>query len=161
MKLTIQNFERKFDPQDPEIENKVHKMSKVVVDQIDLIAEVASAFSEFAKLPEKEDAILNLNDEVRKIVDVFDKNDIFIHSNKENIMLKFDRIYISRIMTNLITNAQQASVYGKRSIINIDLEQFNKKVTIKVEDNGSGIEKEKLEQIFEPNFTTKSSGMGL
>ncbi|MCT3930618.1 GHKL domain-containing protein [Elizabethkingia anophelis] len=161
MKLTIQNFERKFDPQDPEIENKVHKMSKVVVEQIDLIAEVASAFSEFAKLPEKEDTILNLNEEIKKIVDIFDKNDIFIHSNKDNIMLKFDKIYISRIMTNLITNAQQAGVYGRRPIINIDLEQFNKKVTIKVEDNGSGIEKEKLEQIFEPNFTTKSSGMGL
>ncbi|MCL1667842.1 ATP-binding protein [Elizabethkingia ursingii] len=161
MKLTIQNFERKFDPQDPEIENKVHKMSKVVVEQIDLIAEVASAFSEFAKLPEKEDTILNLNEEIKKVVDIFDKNDIFIHSNKDNIMLKFDKIYISRIMTNLITNAQQAGVYGRRPIINIDLEQFNKKVTIKVEDNGSGIEKEKLEQIFEPNFTTKSSGMGL
>lgn len=66
MKLTIQNFERKFDPQDPEIENKVHKMSKVVVEQIDLIAEVASAFSEFAKLPEKEDTILNLNEEIKK-----------------------------------------------------------------------------------------------
>jgi nitrogen fixation/metabolism regulation signal transduction histidine kinase len=72
MKLTIQNFERKFDPQDPEIENKVHKMSKVVVEQIDLIAEVASAFSEFAKLPEKEDTILNLNEEIKKIVDIFD-----------------------------------------------------------------------------------------
>ena len=115
-------------------------MSKVVVEQIDLIAEVASAFSEFAKLPEKKILFLILTKRL-KIVDIFDKNDIFIHSNKDNIMLKFDKIYISRIMTNLITNAQQAGVYGRRPIINIDAEQFNKKVTIKVEDNGSGIEK--------------------
>ncbi|NAW51259.1 GHKL domain-containing protein [Elizabethkingia argentiflava] len=161
MKLTIQNFQRKFDAQDPQIVDKVDKMSKVMVEQIDLIAEVASAFSEFAQLPEKEDVVLNLNEEIKNIVNIFDKKDIFIHANKDNIMLKFDKIYISRIMTNLITNAQQAEVYGRRPIINIDLEQFNKKVTIKVEDNGSGIEKEKLEQIFEPNFTTKSSGMGL
>ena len=48
-----------------------------------------------------------------------------------------------------------------RSIINLDVEHFNKKVVITISDNGIGIPKDKLEQIFEPNFTTKNSGMGL
>ena len=72
-----------------------------------------------------------------------------------------DRVYLSRIFTNLITNAKQAEREGVKSIINLDVELFNKKVVINVEDNGSGIPKDKLEQIFEPNFTTKNSGMGL
>ena len=58
MKLTIQNFERKFDPEDPNIKEKVKQMSKTMVDQIDLIATVASAFSEFAKLPEKNNEVI-------------------------------------------------------------------------------------------------------
>jgi len=161
MKLTIQNFERKFDPQDSEIKDKVTKMSKILVDQIDLIAEVAGAFSEFAELPNRDDKILNLNEEVNNIVEIFNKKDIFVHSNKNIIKIKFDRIYIGRIMTNLITNAQQAQVEDRKPIINIELEQFNRKVSIKISDNGHGIEKEKLEHIFEPNFTTKNSGMGL
>ena len=61
----------------------------------------------------------------------------------------------------MITNAKQAEREGVKSIINLDVELFNKKVVINVEDNGSGIPKDKLEQIFEPNFTTKNSGMGL
>src|SRR5690606_17613591 len=48
MKLTIQNFERKFDPADPEIRDKVKHLSRTLVDQIDLVATVASAFSQFA-----------------------------------------------------------------------------------------------------------------
>jgi len=161
MKLTIQNFERKFDPLDPKIKEKVTKMSRLLVDQIDLIAEVAGAFSEFAELPNKEDTILNLNEEIKNIAEIFNKKDIFIHSSKNDIKIKFDRIYIGRIMTNLIINAQQAQIEDRKPIINIYLEQFNKKVSIKISDNGCGIEKEKLEHIFEPNFTTKNSGMGL
>jgi len=161
MKLTIQNFERKFDPQDSQIKEKVNKMSKILVDQIDLIAEVASAFSEFAELPNREDKILNLNEEINKIVEIFNKKDIFIHSNKDDIKINFDKIYIGRIMTNLVINAQQAQVEDRKSVIDIHLEQFNRNVCIKISDNGCGIEKEKLEYIFEPNFTTKSSGMGL
>jgi hypothetical protein len=49
----IQNFERKFDKNDPDIDTKVKNLSRSLVDQIDLVATVASAFSEFAKLPQK------------------------------------------------------------------------------------------------------------
>jgi len=161
MKLIIQNFERKFDPQDSEIKEKVTKLSKILVDNIDLIAKVASAFSEFAELPTREDKILNLNEEVNRVVEIFEKQHIFIHSNKDNIKINFDRIYIGRIITNLVINAQQALVEARKPVLNIYLEQFNKNVSIKISDNGCGIEKEKLEHIFEPNFTTKSSGMGL
>lgn len=162
MKLTIQNFSRKFDKEDPKVESKLKNVTQILVEQIDLIAEVANAFSEFAKLPEKQDSILNLNEEIESVVRVFNNNDIFIHTNKPHIQVKFDKIYLTRIFTNLITNAQQASVYNRTSIINIDIEQLNKnKVSITVQDNGTGIPKEKLSKIFEPNFTTKSSGMGL
>ena len=61
----------------------------------------------------------------------------------------------------MITNAKQAVSEQRKSIINIDAELFNKKIIIVIEDNGIGIPKDKLEQIFEPNFTTKNSGMGL
>lgn len=162
MKLTIQNFERKFDKNDPDIENKVKQLSRSLVDQIDVVATVASAFSEFAKLPEKNDENFNLSHELKDLVRVFnDDNNIFLHINKDTIPVKMDKVYLSRIFTNLITNAKQAITENRKSIINIDVEHFNKKVTITVDDNGIGIPKEQLEQIFEPNFTTKNSGMGL
>lgn len=161
MKLTIQNFERKFDPEDPNIREKVQQMSKTVVDQIDLIATVASAFSEFAKLPEKNNEVINLNAEVEDILRVFNDDSIFLHTNKNNIMINMDRIYLSRIITNLVTNAKQAQSDERKLIINVDVEQHQRRVMISVQDNGIGIPENMYERIFEPNFTSKSSGMGL
>lgn len=161
MKLTIQNFERKFDPNDPEITEKVKKMSATMVDQIDLIATVASAFSQFAQLPEKHNETFNLNQEIGNILGVFSGDEIFVHASSENIQINMDKIYLNRIITNLVTNAKQAASDFRTPIINIDIEQYNKRVAISVEDNGVGIPEEMYERIFEPNFTSKSSGMGL
>ncbi|KQR93847.1 histidine kinase [Chryseobacterium sp. Leaf180] len=161
MKLTIQNFERKFDSQDPQIHDKVKKMSKTMVDQIDVIATVASAFSEFAKLPEKHNELLNINSEVADILRVFNDDQILVHTNRNDIQLNMDKIYLSRIITNLVTNAKQAKCDDRDLMINIDIEQHQRRVIISVQDNGIGISPEMFERIFEPNFTSKNSGMGL
>lgn len=161
MKLMIQNFERKFDPEAPDVRERVKKMSSSVIDQIDLIATVASAFSQFAQLPEKHNEVFNLNEEISRILTIFNDDKIFMHTNRDDIMVNMDRIYMNRIITNLVTNAQQAMRDGVSPIINVDVEQIQKRIIISVEDNGTGIPPEKMERIFEPNFTSKSSGMGL
>ncbi|MBQ0151559.1 MAG: HAMP domain-containing histidine kinase [Chryseobacterium sp.] len=161
MKLTIQNFERKFDAQAPDINDKVKKLTKTMVDQIDLIATVASAFSEFAKLPEKTNEVINLNSEIDDILRVFNDDNIFVHSNKSNIMINMDRIYLSRIITNLVTNAKQAESPDRKMLVNVDIEQHYRRVIISVQDNGTGISDAVMDKIFEPNFTSKTGGMGL
>ncbi|MEG0761773.1 HAMP domain-containing sensor histidine kinase [Chryseobacterium sp.] len=161
MKLTIQNFERKFDPQDLNVTDKVKQLSKTIVDQIDVIAAVASAFSEFAKLPEKNNEVINLNSEINDILGVFNDDLIYLHANKNDIMINMDRIYLSRIITNLVTNAKQAKSDEREMMINIDIEQYQRRVVISVQDNGVGINQVMFEKIFEPNFTSKNSGMGL
>jgi signal transduction histidine kinase len=160
MKLTVQNFERKFDPNDSEIIQKVHRLSHSLVEQIDLIAAVASAFSQFAQLPTKKDEVFSLNAEVKNIIQIFNDDKIYVHANKE-IEICMDKIYLNRIVTNLVTNAIQAAKEERELVINIDLEQSQKKITIIVEDNGMGISEDMYEKIFEPNFTSKNSGMGL
>ncbi|KFE97700.1 histidine kinase [Chryseobacterium formosense] len=161
MKLTIQNFERKFDPNDPNVTERVKQMSKTMVDQIDVIATVASAFSEFAKLPEKNNEVINLNNEIDDILRVFNDDQIFVHANKSNIMITMDRVFLSRIITNLVTNAKQAKSDDRNLLVNVDIEQHQRRVIISVQDNGIGIPEEMYEKIFEPNFTSKNSGMGL
>lgn len=161
MKLTIQNFERKFDPTDPKIQDKVKNLSRTIVDQIDLIATAASAFSQFAQLPEKNNEIFDINEEIRNIINVFSDESIYFHSNKIVIMIEMDKIYLSRIITNLVANARQARNTDKESVINVNVEQRHKRIIIDVEDNGVGIPEDMYDRIFEPNFTSKTSGTGL
>lgn len=161
MKLTIQNFERKFDPEDPEIHNKVKKLSASLVEQIDMVATVATAFSRFAKLPEKNNEKFDLKSEMDNVLGVFTNENIYVHTNKNHIEMNMDKIYFNRIITNLVTNALQARSDDRDLVVNIDIEQQQKRVKISVEDNGIGIPEDKLDKIFAPNFTSKNSGMGL
>lgn len=161
MKLTIQNFERKFDCDDPQIGEKVKNLSRTLVDQIDLVATVANAFSQFAQLPEKTNEVFDLNQEIKDIIHVFSDEKIYFHANKESIMIDMDKIYLSRIITNLVGNARQALSDDRDSIINIDVEKRQKRVEISIADNGVGIPEELYGRIFEPNFTSKTSGTGL
>ena len=72
-----------------------------------------------------------------------------------------DKDQLSRVFNNLLKNAIQAipsSIEGK---INVVISQEENNYLIEVKDNGSGISDDKKDKIFVPNFTTKSTGMGL
>ena len=62
---------------------------------------------------------------------------------------------------NLVKNAIQSIPDGVKGKINIDLITRSKSVIISIEDNGTGISDETKKKLFQPSFTTKSSGMGL
>ncbi|MDL1913842.1 MAG: HAMP domain-containing histidine kinase [Bergeyella sp.] len=161
MKLTIQNFERKFDARDPEIYDKVKKMSATVIDQINLIASVANAFSQFAQLPQKNNETFDLGEEIESIVQIFAGEKIAVRGNMNKIMIHMDKIFLNRIIVNLVTNAKQAASQDRELMIVVDIEKISKRIKISVEDNGKGIPKNMIKRIFEPNFTSKNSGMGL
>ncbi len=161
MKLMMQNFERKFDPNDPNNETKVKNLSGVIIGQIEVISRVATAFSEFAQLPKRNDEEINLNREIRNVLTIFSDENIFIHASHDNIMMKIDKDYLARIIINLVTNASQAKADNRKSVINVDIEKIEKRIKIIDNDNGVGISPDKLEKIFDPNFTSKNSGMGI
>jgi two-component system, NtrC family, sensor histidine kinase HydH len=71
----------------------------------------------------------------------------------------FDRQLIERVIYNLLLNAAQAS--PPRSSITVKTRQVGDTVEIDVIDRGSGIAPKDRESIFNPFFTTKSSGVGL
>jgi two-component system, NtrC family, nitrogen regulation sensor histidine kinase NtrY len=66
-----------------------------------------------------------------------------------------------RVFNNLIKNGIQAIPDGRIPHIVIGLKRTGVDWTVSVSDNGSGIEEELRDRIFVPNFTTKTSGMGL
>ena len=161
MRLSVQSFERKFDVNDPNIKSKVAEYSKTLVQQIDTMSSIASAFSNFAKMPAQQNETLNVVEIVRLALDIFNENYIHFISEEEEIIAKLDRTQLIRVITNLVKNAIQAvpEVDSPRILVTVASEENN--VKISVADNGIGITDENMDKIFEPKFTTKSSGMGL
>ncbi|TRO67297.1 sensor histidine kinase [Christiangramia sabulilitoris] len=161
MRLSVQSFQRNFDRNDPEIEYKVDEYSKTLINQIDTMSSIASAFSNFAKMPAQQSEVLNVPKIVKLALDIFNENYIEFKCDKEEILAKFDRTQLIRVVTNLVKNATQALKDVEDPRIMVMVEEEEETVLISVSDNGSGISDENKAKVFEPKFTTKSSGMGL
>lgn len=162
MRLTVQSFQRKFNPADPEIHDKITDFSKTLIQQIDTMSSVASAFSNFASMPAQKNETLNIVEVVELALEIFNQDYILFESEKEEIITTFDQAQIIRVITNLVKNAMQAIPdYEPFPSIRVHLYSDDKQVVIEVKDNGTGIPPEIQEKIFEPKFTTKTSGMGL
>ena len=162
MRLTVQSFQRKFDPEDPYLKQKLNDYTKTLIQQIDTMSSVASAFSNFASMPAQQNETLNVVEVVEFSLDIFNEEYIHFESDKKEIITIMDRTQLIRIITNLVKNAIQAIPEEKeqKSII-VAVKELDNNVNITVNDNGIGIESEYIEHIFEPKFTTKTSGMGL
>ncbi len=161
MRLTVQSFDHNFDQNDPDIQSKMHEFCASLIQQIDIMSEIASAFSNFAQMPSENKEKLNIVEEVKKSLDIFHEPFITYLPEKDEIITKIDKIQLTRIVTNLVTNAIHALAKCEDPYIKVRVFETNENVCIEVEDNGKGIEKEDASRIFEPKFTTKSSGMGL
>jgi nitrogen fixation/metabolism regulation signal transduction histidine kinase len=161
MRLSVQSFQQKFDPKDPGVHKKVEEYSKTLIQQIDTLSSIASAFSNFAKMPVQKLELLNVVEVVELALDIFPDNDIEFTSNESQINVDFDRSQLIRIITNLVKNAIQSIPVDRSPQISIIISSNDTDVAIQVKDNGNGITESIERKIFEPRFTTKTSGMGL
>ncbi len=162
MRLTVQSFQRKFEPNDADIKQKMKDYSETLIQQIDTMSAVASAFSNFASMPAQQNETLNVVEVVELAMDIFNEEYIVFQSDSPEIISKVDRTQLIRIITNLVKNAIQSipeNQENKSIIVTIKKDLNN--VLITVMDNGLGIQPKDINRIFEPKFTTKSSGMGL
>ncbi len=161
LRLSVQSFERKFDPEDPDIRQKVAEYSKTLIQQIDTMSSIASAFSNFAEMPAQQNETLNVIKIVKLALDIFNEDYIHFIAEEEEIIAKLDRTQLIRVVTNLIKNAIQAVPEVESPRILVSVSADTDYVKIAVADNGVGISNENKDKIFEPKFTTKTSGMGL
>ena len=161
MKLSVQSFERNFDEKEDKNEEKVQEFTQTIIQQIDTMSSIASAFSNFSEMPIQQGEKTNIVKAIKLALEIFKDENITFKSDFDKIIINIDKPQIVRIMTNLIKNSIQACQNVSSPKISVILKKKENVVEIRVKDNGQGIPKEIRPNIFEPNFTTKSSGMGL
>ena len=82
-------------------------------------------------------------------------------SDINKLEILFDRTNLIRIINNLVKNSIQATNEISNPKIVVNVKKTTKHAIIEIKDNGVGIPSDLKEKIFEPNFTTKTKGMGL
>jgi len=165
MKLNIQYLQRAKAENSPLYDEFFDRVTRTLIEQIDTLSEIATEFSNFAKIPNTKKEVFNLVERLVDVVALFDSNDqmkftLELHGLTK-VPVSADKEQLSRALINLIKNAMQSVPPHRKGKITVSLTEKNDYTTVVVRDNGSGIPEEIRPQMFQPNFTTKTSGMGL
>lgn len=163
MKLNIQLLQRSSATENCDrFKERFTLLSNVLIEQIDNMASIASAFSDFARIQQPNNEWFDLSELAVNCVALFEGNVDYIESMIEpDIRLFADKKQMQRVLVNLLKNAEQSIPEEHESRLQLELFHKASTITIKIKDNGVGIPDELRGKIFEPNFTTKSSGTGL
>ncbi|GAB2702131.1 HAMP domain-containing sensor histidine kinase [Mucilaginibacter koreensis] len=164
LKLGLQLLEKSWKDKDPKFDTKFERFSKSFVEQIESLSSIASEFSAFAKMPDTRMERVNILDLLSQAVTIFKHMDnvkIDFQADDAKFMILADRDQLLRCFNNLLKNAIEAMPPERPGDIQIDYNIHQHSILLKIKDNGNGIPDNLRERIFEPNFTTKSSGTGL
>jgi two-component system, NtrC family, nitrogen regulation sensor histidine kinase NtrY len=165
MKLNVQQLLKTWNDKAPGFGNALERFTMNQIEYIDNLSSIATAFSSFAKMPPSNPGEINLLDHIKLTLELFKNtgNVIFqVHwPAVDKIIIFSDREQINGIFSNLFKNGIQSIPPDREGIIQVGIELSQDKVIVSVSDNGTGIPEELKKKLFTPNFTTKSSGMGL
>ncbi|MCR5569475.1 MAG: HAMP domain-containing histidine kinase [Paludibacteraceae bacterium] len=166
MKLSVQMAQMKQQRDPDNFPEYFDRTSKLLIEQIDNLSRIASEFSTFAKTTVTVREEVDLAAKVRSVVALFENNsegvrfELDMHG-VETAMVWSDNKQILQVFNNLFRNAIQAVPEGVEGLVKVDFQLNDEAAIISIADNGCGIPEENLQTIFQPNFTTKTSGMGL
>ena len=135
-----------------------------ILGQVHLLRQIAAEFSSFASSPT---ARLQPADPVRLVHDVIEPYRVGLHGRirlQNDVVpplpqVLIDRNLASRALANVVENALHAMPGQGRLRFSARVE--GAWVVIDVEDTGVGMDEESLARVFEPYFSTKSTGTGL
>jgi signal transduction histidine kinase len=163
MKLNIQQFRRTWDPAMPDARERLDRFSSGLVEQIDVLSRIAGEFSHFAQVPPAQPRPVDLAEVARTAVQLFaDTPGHTVRLQGEGpLPVLADREHLLRVFNNLIKNALQAVPGERQGRVEVVLRRSGDEAVAEVRDNGTGIAPEDRDRIFQPSFTTKTSGMGL
>ena len=123
---------------------------------------IADRFSKIGSLPEPVDA--SMNEVLQHVVEYMNRRtsknvDIVQHLPDHEVIVKMNASLFEWVIENLCKNAVDAM--GGKGRIELVLFEEGKYVVIEVTDNGKGIPKKDIKNVFMPGFTTKKRGWGL
>ena len=163
MKLSVQYMMRAYGENTEDQKERIQSLSNTLIEQIDTLADIATAFSNFADMPKSSMDRQEINSVIRTATELYNEreNVSIILDCKKQFYLNIDKSQWIRVFNNLIKNSIQAANDSGNIEIRISIEQKADKLIIQFQDNGKGIPIEMQAMIFTPKFTTKTQGAGL
>lgn len=136
--------------------------NRIKIQASERVIKIAQSLKAFARLDMKEFQEADINELIENTLTLLNHK----FKNRISVLRSFEEIpkipcytnQLTQTFMNIITNASEA--IKEKGTITIQTTREKDSIFIRISDNGVGIEKENLEKIFNPGFTTKGVGVG-
>ena len=146
----------------------LNKSTDTIVNQVEVLRDMVSAFGNFAKQPQLRFEVLDLSQLIDESLDFLSRdNDLYeaVVEHKGDASIEADIKRIRQVLNNVFTNTIDALQKENNPVITVKTEpvihQSTAYVVMEVKDNGHGFDSDLLDSAFEPYTTTKNKGTGL
>ena len=166
IKLGVQHIRRAWGDGTAEYGAILERNVEAILDEIERLASVASSFSRYAApSPTGAEPLepVSLPDVVREVLDLYAAGGGPVRFARASLgevpRVKGRAAEVKEVLVNLLENSRAALPRGGE--VRIEAEPVEGEVELRVSDNGTGIPDDLLPRIFEPHFSTRSTGAGL
>ncbi len=162
IRATAERLARRYGPKDAS-----DPLFASIPEEVDRLNAILSGYLSFAAERPGELVPLDLVQVVRHTLELdrgeLERSGVVVetHFALESAVIRGDAGRLRQVLLNLILNARNAMARGGRLEISIDPVSDRRAVRLCVTDNGSGIPKNQLEDVWRPFFTSRSDGSGL
>ena len=165
MKLRLQKLLRDFKGNPTTFDLKFERDAQSVLQQIDLLTEIADTYRDFSRESEAEKSPILWSDFVQEVAGWFREQvalDWHCSPQAATVYVLGNSSRLQRVLQNLFQNAIQAKLPGKdQAEVRLRLDLVRDELVLELLDQGNGISEEMQGRLFELNFTTRSEGLGL
>jgi two-component system nitrogen regulation sensor histidine kinase NtrY len=161
--LSAQRLKRKYSKQ---INEKIFDTcTNTITEQVEHIRNLVNQFSTFAKFPEVNLQQCNIETIVKETIALYKEGleNVKIETDfvKNVPILNLDSQHMKQAFINLFDNAVSAINSNGVIKVKIAFDEILQIVIVEIADDGKGIADNEKVKLFEPYFSTKTSGMGL
>jgi nitrogen fixation/metabolism regulation signal transduction histidine kinase len=160
--LAVQQVQDRYDGDDPRYRALLDECTEIVTEEVESLRRLVREFGEFARLPRPEPRPGDLVALLRDLAQLYGER-LVLETPVDALQGSFDADALRRALINLIDNGLAAcgEAGADEEVVVRLLPRPGGAARLDVSDRGTGIPPENLDRIFEPDFTTKSNGMGL
>ncbi len=163
MKLTLQQMEQALG-RDELSPDKSKKAISTLLAQVEILNEIATSFSTFARMPAPELERIDLTALLKTVTDLhqnYPEGTVSLLNKQSPLFVLGNQQLLTRVFGNIVLNALQSGRDNGKVAVSISVRQENGKYQVRFEDNGRGIDREIQDKVFLPHFSTKKTGSGL
>lgn len=164
IQLSAEHLLKVYEEDKESFESVLKESTSYIISEVENLRKIAHEFLETSKETSLQKERFDLREVVQQALDPYKKllsERIEFRETyaEDDLHIVADRAKIRIVLRNVLNNALES--IQESGQVEVSVQSQDENVWITIMDSGSGIEKDMLERIFEPYFSTKDAGTGL